>query len=298
MRLKRINSVMFDEFTHSYICGNKLLTGVTSLMRKHGLSPDYSGIPASVLESAAAKGTAIHQLLEDYDNGKTVAVDENLSAYASLKLDVHCSEYLVSDEDMVASFIDKVFTDCSLADVKTTSEVHKRSVAWQLSIYAYLFERQNPSKKVPHIYCIHVRDGKAKLIELARIPDEQVEALFQAEREGRIYEDPYVDPDVSVVLKNEDLCALVESLDIIAVYKAKLKEEEERCAAIKDALYEYMCENKLDNMSCTYGKFSLKSGSTRTSIDSEKLKKEQPEIYSQYSKTTNVKGSVVFKPNK
>ena len=51
-------------------------------------------------------------------------------------------------------------------------------------------------------------------------------------------------------------------------------------------------------MSCTYGKFSLKSGSTRTSIDSEKLKKEQPEIYSQYSKTTNVKGSVVFKPNK
>ena len=210
MRLKRINSVMFDEFTHSYICGNKLLTGVTSLMRKHGLSPDYSGIPESVLESAAAKGTAIHQLIEDYDNGKTVAVDENLSAYAALKLDVHCSEYLVSDEDMVASFIDKVFTDCSLADVKTTSEVHKRSVAWQLSIYAYLFERQNPSKKVPHIYCIHVRDGKAKLIELARIPDEQVEALFQAEREGRIYEDPYVDPDVSVVLKNEDLCALVE----------------------------------------------------------------------------------------
>ena len=103
---------------------------------------------------------------------------------------------------------------------------------------------------------------------------------------------------MSVVLKNEDLCALVKSLYIIAVYKAKLKEEEERRAAIKDALYEYMCENKLDKKSCTYGKFSLKSGSTRTSIDSEKLKKEQPEIYSQYSKTTNVKGSVVFKPNK
>ena len=94
MRLKKINTVIFDELTHSYICGDKLLIGVTTLMKKHGLSPDYGDIPAEVLAKAAARGTAIHNLLEDYDNGKAVQEDEagNLKAYKELGLKIHCSE--------------------------------------------------------------------------------------------------------------------------------------------------------------------------------------------------------------
>jgi len=297
MRLKKINTVIFDEFTHSYICGDKLLIGVTTLMKKHGLSPDYGDIPADILAKAAARGTAVHNLLEDYDNGKAVQEDEagNLKAYKELGLKIHCSEYLVTDNDIVASFIDKVYDDCSLADVKTTSTVHTKSVAWQLSIYAYLFEKMNPSKKVPHIYCIHVRDGKAKEIELNRIPNEKIEALLQAEKEGRIYEDDEQLPDASLVLQDQDVLSLVATLDIIAQYKAALKAEEERAAALQDKLYQYMVDNNLDEMGCTSGKFIRKAEYTRTSIDSTKLKKEMPEIFEKYQKTSVVKGSVTFK---
>lgn len=297
MRLKNISTVTFDELTHSYICGDKLLIGVTTLMKKHGLSPDYGDVPAEVLAKAAARGTAIHNLLEDYDNGKTVQEDEagNLSAYRKLGLKINRSEYLVTDGETVASFIDKVYEDCSLADVKTTATVHNRSVAWQLSIYAYLFEKMNPSKKVPHIYCIHVRDGKAKEIELNRIPDEEVEALLLAEKEGRIYEDKVELPDAGLALQDQEVSALVETLNAIAQYEAAIKAEKERAAALQDRLYQYMTENNLDEMGCSMGKFTRKASFTRQSVDTAKLKKEMPEVFTKYQKLTVVKGSVTFK---
>lgn len=296
MRLKKINTVSFDEFTHSYICGDKLLIGVTTLMKKHGLSPDYGDVPAEILAKAAARGTAIHQLLEDYDNGKAVQEDENLKAYRSLGLKIERSEYLVSDSETVASFIDKVYEDCSLADVKTTSTVHTRSVAWQLSIYAYLFEKMNPSKKVPHIYCIHVRDGKAKEIELNRVPDEKVEALLLAEKEGRIYEDTEELPDASLALQDQDVLNLVGTLEVIAQYKAALKAEEEKAAVLQEKLYQYMVDNNLEEMGCASGKFVRKAEYTRTSLDSTALKKKHPDLFELYQKTTVVKGTVTFKP--
>ncbi len=299
MRLKKITSVEFDELTHSYICGRKLLIGVTSLMKKHGLSPDYGNIPEDVLAKAAAKGTAVHSLLEDYDNGKTVKDDDegNLKAYRELGLNIHCSEYLVSDCETVATFIDKVYDDCSLGDVKHTSTVHKKAVTWQLSICAYLFEKQNPSKKVPHIYCIHVRGGKAKEIELQRLPDEKVKALLDAEREGRIYHDEEEVADATLALQEQEISALVEALDAIAQYKTAMKAEEERAAALQEKLYAYMVNNALDEMECNYGKFTRKAEYTRTSLDSTKLKKELPDIFDKYQKVTMVKGSVTFKAN-
>ncbi len=299
MRLRKCTGVSFDEFTHTYICGKKVLLGLTSLMKKHGLSPDYGNIPADVLMKAAAKGTAVHSLLEDYDNGKTVQDDDegNLKAYRELGLKVHCSEYLVSDGEIVATFIDKILEDCSVCDVKHTATVHKRAVQWQLSVGAYLFEKQNPGKKVKHIYCIHVRGGKAKLIELNRIPSEEVEALLAAEREGRIYVDHEDVADAGIALREEDIANLVTALDVIAQYKAMMKQEEERVAAIQDRLYSYMVENNLDKMGCDYGEFTRKAEYTRTSIDSTKLKKDLPDIYDRYQKVTTVKGSVVFKAN-
>ena len=120
MRLRKNKEVAFNEWLHVYTASDgHTLIGATELMKRHGLSPDYGGISKDVLEKAAARGTAIHQLLQDYDDGKAVIEDENLKAYKTLGLKVHCSEYLVSDNEIVATFIDKVLDDCSLADVKS-----------------------------------------------------------------------------------------------------------------------------------------------------------------------------------
>ena len=297
MRLRKNKEVAFNEWLHVYTASDgHTLIGVTELMKRHGLSPDYGGISKDVLEKAAARGTAIHQLLQDYDDGKAVIEDENLKAYKALGLKVHCSEYLVSDNEIVATFIDKVLDDCSLADVKTTSSVHRRPLEWQLSIGAYLFELQNPGKKVPHLYCIHVRDGKAKLIEVSRIPNDAVERLLECERCGVVYSDNPVPADAALALE-EQAVVLAEQLDQIARLKLAIKETEQASAELQQRLYDYMTENNLDEMACELGTFVRKSPYTKKSLDSARLKKEKPELYEQYLKESEVKGSITFKTN-
>ena len=297
MRLRKNKEVAFNEWLHVYTASDgHTLIGVTELMKRHGLSPDYGGISKDVLEKAAARGTAIHQLLQDYDDGKAVIEDENLKAYKALGLKVHCSEYLVSDNEIVATFIDKVLDDCSLADVKSTSSVHRRPLEWQLSIGAYLFELQNPGKKVPHLYCIHVRDGKAKLIEVSRIPNDAVERLLECERCGVVYSDNPVPADAALALE-EQAVVLAEQLDQIARLKLAIKETEQASAELQQRLYDYMTENNLDEMACELGTFVRKAPYTKKALDSTRLKKEKPELYEQYLKESEVKGSITFKTN-
>ena len=297
MRLRKNKEVAFNEWLHVYTASDgHTLIGVTELMKRHGLSPDYGGISKDVLEKAAARGTAIHQLLQDYDDGKAVIEDENLKAYKALGLKVHCSEYLVSDNEIVATFIDKVLDDCSLADVKSTSTVHRRPLEWQLSIGAYLFELQNPGKKVPHLYCIHVRDGKAKLIEVSRIPNDAVERLLECERCGVVYSDNPVPADAALALE-EQAVVLAEQLDQIARLKLAIKETEQASAELQQRLYDYMTENNLDEMACELGTFVRKAPYTKKALDSTRLKKEKPELYEQYLKESEVKGSITFKTN-
>lgn len=297
MRLRKNKEVAFNEWLHVYTASDgHTLIGVTELMKRHGLSPDYGGISKDVLEKAAARGTAIHQLLQDYDDGKAVIEDENLKAYKALGLKVHCSEYLVSDNETVATFIDKVLDDCSLVDVKSTSTVHRRPLEWQLSIGAYLFELQNPGKKVPHLYCIHVRDGKAKQIEVSRIPNDAVERLLECERCGVVYSDNPVPADATLALE-EQAVVLAEQLDQIARLKLAIKETEQASAELQQRLYDYMTENNLDEMACELGTFVRKAPYTKKALDSTRLKKEKPELYEQYLKESEVKGSITFKTN-
>ena len=89
MRLKVNKKVFFSDIVHCYLNdkGDELI-GVTSLMKKHGLGADYSGIPQDVLERAAERGSRVHRLLEDYDNGKAVEDCPILQSYKSLGLQV------------------------------------------------------------------------------------------------------------------------------------------------------------------------------------------------------------------
>ena len=316
MKLNHPSNVAFDEFTHSYIMGDKVLIGITTLMKHQGLSPDYDGISPEILADAAKRGTAVHTLLEHYDNGETAVPAEVLSdyfegkvlqtkeeqeallkAYAKLGLQIECSEYLVTDNKIVASFIDKVFKDGSLADVKTTSSLHLDSVAWQLSIYAYLFERQNPEIKVPHLYAIHIRNGQAKLIEVQRVADEEVAEVLRCEEAGERYVQKNAPADASLVLSDAEALALVDAETKIAAYEAATKELKASSEAIKDKLYQYMLANNLEEMSCPGGVFKLKKPYETTRVNSAKLKSKYPEIAAEVSSVSEVKGSVSFKPN-
>lgn len=299
MELRTNHSVEFFEGTHQYFCGEDELIGVTTLMKKHGLSPDYTGIRTSVLNAAAERGSQIHKLLEDYDNGKTVVETAELKAYKKLGLQVIASEYLVSDNKLVASSIDKVLStgeECmvDLGDVKTTSTLHKDALAWQLSIYAYLFELQNPKIKVRNLYGIHVRNGKAVLHQVNRIPTKHIVALFRAEAKGDLYEDDRQKVEATSILNAEDILTLADCESQLLELSAEIERLKGIEAAFKDKLYEAMMKQNLDEMTLPGGIFKLKRPYTKKSIDTKKLAADHPEIAEKYMKETLVKGNVTF----
>ena len=312
MELRNNEKVFFEPLSHTYLMGDKMLIGVTTLMQKHGLSPDYSGIPEATLMKAAAEGTAIHQEIEDYDNGISVLHTPLIEEYKELCAETGLifvqNEYLVSDDELVASSIDGVYglknhkqNEVALIDYKTTQKVHTRSLAWQLGIYRVLFERQNPDVKVVSCYCLHI-DKKAKtikgLVPIEPVTETEVNALLQAEKDGRIYIDDYNEPSAELVLTDEELAAYVVQASEIATLKERIKQIEESLKGLDKRVLDYMLENNLETMEGGGGVFKIKKSYERSSVDTERLKKMQPGIYEQYKKTTTVAASVTFKPNK
>lgn len=287
--------VKFDTLTHSYFTtDNRRLIGVTTLMSKHGLSPNYSSVPEAVLKKAADRGTAVHRLFEAYDNGEAVEETPELTAYRKLGLHILSSEYLVSDNQTVASSIDKVvFVDegtVDLADIKTTSVLHKEAVAWQLSIYKYLFLLQNPNIKVRELYAIWVRNGKAQKEPVREVEPSEVERLLKCEKEGWIYVSETVYHPLPVEARN-----LVSNLQRLSEMKAAVKALEDACSQESEKVMEYMQKSGIKTLTEPEGTFTLKDSYTRETIDSKALKEKEPDIYKRFIKTSTVKPSLSFK---
>lgn len=311
MKLTNNNKIYFEPLSHTYTGPDgEILSGLTGLMAKHSLSPDYSHIPEKVLMAAAEKGTAIHKLLQDYDEGNSLLneplIEEYRNAIRDAGLTHIASEYLVSDNEVVATFIDKVYDTgipnvVDLADVKTTLKVHKRALAWQLGANVVLFERQNPGIKVRNVFCISIDKNTRKLkglVPITPVSADEVDALISAEREGRIYVDLYEEPSAELVLTDEELSSYVVQASEIASLKDKIKQIEESLKGLDKRVLDYMLEHNLETMEGGGGVFKVKKAYERTSIDTDRLKKMQPGIYEQYKKTTTVAASLTFNPTK
>lgn len=309
IKLSNNKMVWFEQLTHTYWVDGKELSGLTSLMARHSLSPDYSNIPEKVLKAAAEKGTAIHKLLQEYDEGNSLLneplVDEYRNAIHAAGLAHVASEYLVSDNEVVATFIDKVYDTgipnvVDLADVKTTQKVHSRALAWQLGANVVLFERQNPGIKVRNVFCIHIDKDTRKLkglVPITPVSADEVDALLLAEKNGRIYIDQYEEPSAELVLTDEELAAYVVQASEIASLKEKIKSIEESLKTLDKRVLDYMLANNLETMEGGGGTFKLKKAYERSTIDTERFRKMQPGLFEQYKKTSTVAASVSFKKN-
>ena len=273
--------VIFCGFDHTYYLEDKQLKGVTSLLRERGVAPDYSNIDEATLNKAAEYGTMVHRAIQNLcETGEDSDLAE-VTAFKSFNLKVAANEYLVSDLDTVASSIDMVLEDCSLVDIKTTSVVHTDSVRWQLSIYKYLFEMQNPTLKVPHIYVLHLpkeQYGEPQLIELDVQPTDNVIALIKGET---LPQQTTVD------------MVMAEQMKQISEYIRVSKVCEEFAERIKEKVFLLMTEHNVTKWATSEGlTFSIVKGGERKTFDSTKFKKEHPEMAEDYMKVSVTKPSL------
>ena len=297
--------MVFTKDPHQYIRdGTKELVGVTTLLKKHGLSPDYSNISKEVLDHAADMGTQAHQAIEDYINGKAMPEIPLVKSFRKLGLDIIATEYLVTDFDVVASSIDLVAkvddTTVDLIDMKRTSTVHKDSVSWQVSIYAYLFEKLNPTIRVRNLYCLPIKKGNADdilkdkcqpLVELQRISEWEVRALIDNERMGTLFEKHEEDDPTTELAKTfvqGNYPALAASLKQMKILEKMIEDAK---AGILDFMTEHGVESlDLDGISVSYKKpyFSQR-------FDTKSFRKDYPELAEQYTYSAEVAGSITIK---
>jgi hypothetical protein len=291
---------------HTYNLDGKMLSGVTAIVK--WLFPDtYAGIPDDVLMRAADYGSLIHSKCELADSMGIVdepIVEQYQRIIKDAGLQVACSEYLVSDEKNVASSIDKVFTDDSLGDIKTTSKVHELNVTVQLSIYAYLYELQT-GRKANKLYLIWLpkpQYGIPMVKELGRIPADVCKYVIEVYAADG---DPLsaisalshyisVEPEKKRV-KGEIPDGVHTVVDELMMVKQQLDELAEREKVLKKQILEAMQGVGEDSWSNDLIQFTRKAAYERESIDTKALKANEPSIYESYKKTTKVAESLTYK---
>lgn len=284
------SGIRFDKEQHRYFLGVAELSGITGFLKKRVFPNKYKDIPLWILDRAASNGTLIHESIELLDGGFPPAeMSDELKSYQRIKkennLTTVANEYIVTDKDHFASGIDLVLTndkeEIILADIKTTSVLDKEYVSWQLSIYAYLFEMQNPSLKANKLFVIWLRGDKSEYAEVERIDTEIIKDLLQCEVDGKQFVNPLAKPeaDVPVAIKNAEYS--------VYTLVTQLKELNEKKKQLSEGLLKLMQENDVKSYKGQYITLSRKAAYTKKSIDSKKLEKKYPEVYAACIKETN-----------
>ena len=298
------SGVIFNAEDHTYLLGDKYLSGITPVLQRQFFPTEFEGIPKHIVDAAAEYGTQVHKSCEDFDqawlNDGTVEVADYIQICKDYGLQHEYSEYTVTDGKDYASQIDKVYRvnedTFDLADIKTYGQMTADKLAkvrWQLSVYSHLFELQNKKAKVRNLFVIHLRnkqkkDGSwdhiAEIIFVNRIPSDICEDLLATDLRGEQFADPFGIPEEYKSQEN-----------YIRELIQKKAEIEEALSGIKAKILADMTAKDVRTWATDTMRLTRKLPTTRTAFDLQKFKKDNPDLnYDDYLKESQVSGSLLI----
>lgn len=288
--------VEFDELAHTYTLDGKQLSGITGIIKDYLFSDMYKGVHERTLEAAAERGSSVHSQVQMIINGfPTARTDRSVEAFFDKMQGTEfiASEYLVSDLHHFASSIDIIDSRLNLYDIKTTDKLNREYLSWQLSIYAYLFELQNPTLKAGALYGCHLRDGKANVIQVERINSEIIADFLCAAADNLPWANPLERID-DTLLKDQatQLARLAEIEDYLADFKARAKAMEDEKAKLTEGLLDIMEQRNVKTYKTDRLTLTRIDAHTSPKFDSTTFKKDYPQMYERYVKESNVKRSL------
>jgi len=304
MELPLLNQspVVFDAEHHTYQLGDKFLKGVTGTLVRRAYPNTYQ-IPDGFTEEqweerlrqAAAKGTAIHQAIELYEDLGVENDMPELRNYISIKDDNGfvnlATEYLVSDEKNYASAVDHVWyspetKDIILVDIKRTYEIHIDEVTCQTSIYKKLFLRQNPHLKDYNICTavLWLRDEKSDFRLLNPWAEEVVDELIEADLKDETFDIQKHYGDLPV--------RFADAEKVIAQLDAELKEKRAQYEKLTKGLYDLMVEYGVQKFTGSRIQLTITKPTKREGFNKDAFKQDNPDLYEKYKTYTDVKSSL------
>lgn len=286
--------IKFDETLHKYTVDGKEVISVTQLLQKHKITPSYDAVDKELLRMASERGTLVHEEVENWiKDGELGFTAEAYCICDYLKDESYYGSEVITEQmvanDVVAGRFDLLYPNGGhklvLADIKTGNSKHLYGWTWQLSLYKYLYERMY-DKKIEYLKILWVHNEDLTVIPCEYVGDDKIENLLNAEREGRLIS------DVDLGVSEEELEELEELMQEIKIKEYELNLMKEKVDKVKETLYSTMEKEGVKTVDRNKLKITYVAPSTRVSVDSKKLQKEEPEIYKKYVKTTTVAGSI------
>lgn len=306
--------VDFEEKGHIYsVNGNIASISVTELLAKHGLAPNYSGTSKAKLKESAEIGKTVHKDLEnvlnELDYKPQTTQGKHFVEWVAKNLDCGVGEQVLGFEYnglIIAGTADVmgIGKDQTLiiGDHKNTAKFHREYVSWQVSLLDY-FARKLGREKIngkllnwkgaKSFYCFHYdpKTGKMTVYDLEKVPDEEIEALLEAEYHNEIYQRKVlvIDPELEkkYLAAEEHFLALEKGLKKIQKKRDDLREQ----------ILKLFEEQKIKSWESPNGELLVTyvAPIDRVNVDSTKLKTKFPQVFSECQKVTHTKAQLRVK---
>ena len=298
------SGVIFNAEDHTYLLGDKFLSGITPVLQRQFFPTEFEGIPKYIVDAAAEYGTGVHASCEDFDanwnNDGTVEVQDYIQICKDYGLTHEASEYTVTDGKDYASQIDKVYRvsddTFDLGDIKTYGNMSAEKLEkarWQLSIYAMLFELQNKKAKVGRLFVLHLlnqqkKDGSwdhiSEIIFVNRIPSDICEDLLATDLKGEQFANPFGMPE-----EHKSQETMIREL---IQTKAAI---EEKLTSIKAKILKDMEAKNVKTWATETMRLTRKLPTVRSSFNLPLFKQDHPDLnYDDYMRTSEVAGSLLI----
>lgn len=185
------------------------------------------------------------------------------------------------------------------------TEALQEYLSWQLSIYAELFEAENPGLKVEGLACNWLRKDKAAFWVIKRKSPELVQELLKTEYVFTDNGPAYfhhdvtvfgIDPNLPVNTKKE-VPAIVPQ-DVVNYIAGLMDLEKETKAKLDDAkasLRAAMEQHGIKSWDSGLFKATIAADSERAAFDATAFKKDHPDLYEQYTIKKQTKGGFTLK---
>lgn len=284
--------VVFNEEDHTYFLDDKQLNGITGMIGRQLFPDKYKAIPEAILKKAAEKGKRIHnqcQFVDATGLAQSIEAENYLAERMSAGYEALANEYTVSDNEYFASNIDCVWQKgdkVSIGDIKTTYNLDREYLSWQLSIYAYLFELQNPLLKIDKLFGIWLRGTRSELISIERKPDAEVKRLMECEINGEQYQ------CTELASVNDKQLLPAELINTIIEIEEQASYVSEMQKGYKEKVKVAMREFNVKVWDAGRLRVSYTPPTEAISFDSKKFQAEHPDLYSKYLKTTTKADSI------
>lgn len=286
--------ITFDKINHLYYNEQGLIIpSVTQILNKV-FGSGLEKAPLKFVERAAAKGSAIHEEIEQVIKGKRSFTKllfketeafvewacENLEELYNAK-----TEMIISvDSDMPFAGTCDLFLNNELYDYKTSKTADKKQKQmWQIQLSFYFYALKKLGYKLNKMSVLHLVEDKCEQIELQYIGDEEVENILKK----------YYNKETTAIEETKELKTVnSQQMQLFAQTLKRIKQLQDEIEPIRESIKQEMEKRQILSLKVQDIQITYIAPHKCKKFDSARFKAEHADLYKAYQKESEVKSSI------